>query len=67
MNAFIESPELEKERSINSDRIKQEFPTLTKKKIKAENITCDQLTGEKFEGDDEGHHITRKKDDPSKG
>lgn len=66
LNAFIESPELEKERSINSDRIKQELPTLTKKKMKAENITCDQLTGEEFEGDAEGHHVTRKKDDPSK-
>lgn len=66
MNAFIESPELEKERSINSDRIQKELPTLTKKKIKAENITCDQLTGEEFEDDAEGHHMTRKKDDPSK-
>ena len=65
MNAFIESPELEKERSINSDRIQKELPTLTKKKIKAENITCDQLTGEEFEDDAEGHHMTRKKDDPS--
>lgn len=66
MNAFIESPELEKERSINSDRIQKELHTLTKKKIKAENITCDQLTGEEFEDDAEGHHMTRKKDDPSK-
>lgn len=66
MNAFIDSPELEKERTIASDRIKKELPNITKKKIKSENITCDQLTGEPFENDAEGHHKVRKADDPDK-
>lgn len=66
MNAFIDSPELEKERTISSDRIKKELPNITKKKIKSENITCDQLTGELFENDAEGHHKVRKADDPDK-
>ena len=66
MIAFIDSPELEKERTIASDRIKEELPNITKKKIKSENITCDQLTGEPFENDAEGHHKIRKADDPDK-
>lgn len=45
---------------------RKNFLLSRRKKIKAENITCDQLTGEEFEDDAEGHHMTRKKDDPSK-
>lgn len=66
INAFIDSPKLEKERSIESDRIQKELPNLTKKKIKAENISCDQLTGEEFDNDAEGHHKERKADNPRK-
>ena len=66
INAFIDSPKLEKERSIESDRIQKELPKLTKKKIKAENIKYDQLTGEKFDNDAEGHHKERKSDNPRK-
>lgn len=32
MNAFIDAPKLEKERTIESDRIQKELPNLTKKK-----------------------------------
>lgn len=66
INAFIDSPKLEKERSIESDRIQKELPKLTKKKVKAENIVCDQLTGEEFDNDAEGHHKERKSDNPRK-
>lgn len=66
MNAFIDAPKLEKERTIESDRIQKELPNLTKKKIEAENISCDQLTGEAFDNDAQGHHIERKADEPKK-
>ena len=66
INAFIDSPKLEKERSIESDRIQKELPKLTKKKIKCENIKYDQLTGETFDNDAEGHHKERKSDNPRK-
>ncbi len=66
INAFIDSPDLEKERSIEADRIKKGLSNLTKKKMKAENITRDQLTGEAFNKDAEGHHKVRKADDPRK-
>lgn len=66
INAFIDSPKLEKERSIESDRIQKELPKLTKKKMKSENIKCDQLTGETFDNDAEGHHKERKSDNPRK-
>ncbi len=66
INAFIDSPKLEKERSIESDRIQKELPKLTKKKMKSENIKCDQLTGETFDNDVEGHHKERKSDNPRK-
>lgn len=66
INAFIDSPRLEKERSIESDRIQKALPNLTKKKLKAENIVCDQLTGEDFDNDAEGHHKERKSDNPRK-
>ncbi|OOO00574.1 MAG: hypothetical protein ATN35_06630 [Epulopiscium sp. Nele67-Bin004] len=66
VNAFIDAPQLEKERTIESDRIQKRLPNLTKEKIKADNITADQLTGERFENDAEGHHIERKADNPRK-
>jgi hypothetical protein len=57
---------LETERSIESDRIQKGLPKLTKRKMKAENIVCDQLTGEEFDKDAEGHHKERKSDNPRK-
>lgn len=64
INALIDSPTLEKERTLESDRIQKKLPKLTQKKIKAENIVCDQLTGEEFDNDAEGHHKERKSDNP---
>ncbi|MGD9678717.1 MAG: hypothetical protein AB7V16_10290 [Vulcanibacillus sp.] len=64
LNAFIDTPQLERDRSIASDRIQKELPKLTKKKITSENISCDQLTGEEFDNDAQGHHIERKADNP---
>lgn len=66
INAFIDTPQLETERSIESDRIQKDLPKLTKKKMKTENIVCDQLTGEEFDNDAEGHHKERKSDNPRK-
>lgn len=66
LNAFRDSPELEKERHIEADRIAKERPLLTNKKIKAENIDMCQLSGEKFEDDARGHHIERVADNPRK-
>lgn len=57
---------MEKERSIESDRIQKDLPNITKKKVKAENIVCDQLTGEVFDNDAQGHHKERRSDNPRK-
>ncbi len=66
INAFRDSTELVTERHIESDRIVKDRPLLTKKKIKAENITECQLSGEPFEDDARGHHIERVADNPRK-
>lgn len=66
LNAFRNAPELVKERHIEADRIKNERPLLTKKKMKKENITKCQLSGEEFENDARGHHVERVEDNPGK-
>lgn len=64
INTFRDAPELEKERQIEANRITEERSTLTNKKIKAENITACQLSGDKFNNDARGHHIKRVEDEP---
>lgn len=66
INSFRDSIELVNERHIESDRIVKDRPLLTSRKIKEENITECQLSGEAFEGDARGHHIERVVDNPRK-
>ena len=66
INAFRDSSELVNERHIESDRITNDRPLLTDKKIKEENITKCQLSGKPFENDARGHHIERVADNPRK-
>ncbi|WP_367280603.1 hypothetical protein, partial [uncultured Clostridium sp.] len=49
-----------------ADRIAKDRSSITKKKIKENNITQCQLSGEVFENDARGHHIERVADDPRK-
>ncbi|WP_394887029.1 hypothetical protein [Clostridium butyricum] len=66
LTEFRSAPELVKERHIEADRIKKERPLLTKEKVKKENITECELSGEKFENDARGHHVERVEDNPRK-
>lgn len=66
LNEFRGAPELVKERHIEADRIKNERPLLTKKKMKKENIKKCELSGEEFENDARGHHVERVEDNPRK-
>lgn len=64
LNALRDSSELVKERHIEADRIVKDRPLLTSKKIKEEDITKCELSGESFEDDARGHHIERVSDNP---
>jgi hypothetical protein len=66
LDTIRESPTLVSERLIQSDRIRQERPKLTKRVIKDESIETCELSGEEFENDAEAHHIERVCDDPLK-
>lgn len=64
VKAFRDAPELETVRQLKCEEIDKELPKVTRKKMKSENITTCQLSGEPFNNDAEGHHITRKADSP---
>ncbi|MEG1132157.1 MAG: hypothetical protein RSD77_07555 [Romboutsia sp.] len=66
IDAFRDSIDLVTERHIEADRIAHDRPLLTNKKIKADNITECQLSGEAFENDARGHHVDRVEDNPRK-
>jgi hypothetical protein len=63
--AIRDNPKLERERSVCHQRIENELPKLKNKKIKAENITADDITGEPLRPDAVAHHVERKADDPN--
>ena len=56
--------ELEKGREIDYQRIRNELPKLKEKKMKAENISTDDITGEPLKPNAVAHHIERKADNP---
>ena len=66
INAMRDAPELEKIREVKESKNRKEQPKLKAKKIKAENITSCQLTGDALESDADAHHIVRKSDEPNK-
>lgn len=66
LDAVRESETLKKERLIEAGRIEHNRSTLTQKYIKDNNITECELTGEKFKGDAEAHHVDRVSDAPEK-
>jgi hypothetical protein len=66
IKAFRDSPDLQRERQIEEVRIRQELPNLTRKKMKIDQITKCQFSGEDFDDDAEAHHKVRVADDPTK-
>lgn len=66
VNAFRDAPELEKIREVEESKNRKEQPKLKAKKIKAENITSCELTGDQLEPDADAHHIDRQADKPRK-
>lgn len=66
INAFRDAPELEKIREIEESKNRKEQPKLKAKKIKAENITACQLTGNPLDPDADAHHLERRADKPRK-
>ena len=68
VEALSECPELEKERSIQSDRIELGRKIMTQKALKERNPDCSELTGEPFDdtpmGRPVGHHKERVADQP---
>lgn len=66
INAFRDAPELEKIREVEESKNRREQSKLKAKKIKAENISACQLTGEPLEPDADAHHVTRRADKPRK-
>ena len=66
LKTFRENEFSNKNRLIESDRIAKGRLTIGVKKIKKEKIEECQLSGEKFNGNAEVHHIARVADDPTK-
>lgn len=64
VNAMRDAPELEKIREVEESKNRKEQSNLKAKKIKAENITACQITGEPLQPDADAHHITRQADEP---
>lgn len=62
--AFRDAPELEKSREVEESKNRKEQSNLKAKKIKSENITSCELTGEQLEPDADAHHIERQADNP---
>jgi hypothetical protein len=65
LRTIRDNPELEKARGIAFQRIQNELPRLRDKKIKAENISKDDITGEPLKQNAVAHHIERKSDNPN--
>lgn len=66
LKVFRENETLNKNRLIESDRIAKGRLTIGTEKIKNEKIEECQLSGEKFNGNAEAHHIERVADEPNK-
>lgn len=66
LKTFRENEALNKKRVIESDRIAKGRLTIGSEKIKKEKIEECQLSGGKFNGDAEAHHIERVADEPNK-
>lgn len=66
LKTFRENETLNKKRVIESDRITKGRLTIGAEKIKNEKIKECQLSGEKFNGNAEAHHIERVADEPNK-
>lgn len=66
LKTFRENEFLNKNRLIESDRIVKGRLTIGAEKIKNEKIEECQLSGEKFNGNAEAHHIERVADEPNK-
>jgi len=66
INAFRDAPELEKIREVEESNNRKEQSKLKEKKVKAENITACQLTGEPLDPDADAHHMERQADKPRK-
>lgn len=64
INAFRDAPKLEKIRNIEESNIRRDLPKLKDKKVKKENLTECQVTGEPLGKDAEAHHMDRKADNP---
>lgn len=64
LETFSENPELNKMRSIESDRVAKGRSTIGKETIKKRKSTVSELTGEPLEGDAEVHHKNRVADSP---
>ncbi|MDR2494855.1 MAG: hypothetical protein LBD24_06505 [Spirochaetaceae bacterium] len=62
--AVRDASELEHSRDCDHQRISNELPKLKEKKMRAENITKDDITGEPLKPNAVAHHIERKADDP---
>lgn len=66
LETFRENESSRKSRAIGADRIAKSRTTIGSKKIKEEKIEHCELSGEKFNGNAEVHHIERVADEPSK-
>lgn len=62
--ALRDSPELEKIKEVQESKIREELPRLKNRKIKAEGITCCQVTNKPLEPNAAFHHIRRRADRP---
>lgn len=66
VDAFSNNSQLEKERTIESDRIRNERPKLGKKVIQERGSTVSELSGEPLNGKPRVHHKNRVADEPEK-
>ncbi len=66
INSLRDAPELEKYREAEESRNRREQPLLKAKKIKAENLSACQLTGDPLKPNAHAHHIERQADKPRK-
>lgn len=64
LNAVRDNTESEKIRSINESKIRHEQKSLKKRKIKKDNISKCQHSGEPLEPDAHAHHKERRADNP---
>lgn len=64
VDVLSKNPQLEKERTIESDRINQERDSLGAQTIKERKSTSSELSGEPLRGNVVVHHLERKADKP---